>query len=336
MTTRSMTPTSVSHLAPTSRYAPGAVGNQDIRLVPQASPGARTVEFDFPGVEVGTSEYAEGPTGCTVIHLPAGARTATDARGGAVGMSGAYDRNHAVCLAGGSVYGLSAVAGVSLELLERQRNCTRWDTLQCVSGAVIYDFSTRDNAITPDEALGRAALRNVRADRIAVGRAGAGVGASVGKADVDRAEFAGQGAAFRQYGDVKILFVTVLNAVGVIVDRDGGVVRGNLRLESGERRHPLADYEDGLLGAHLAPVHGNTTISALVTNVKLSDYSLRQFGLQVHSSMHRGIQPFHTESDGDTLFTLTTDEVELTGVTATGLGTIASETAWDAILAALD
>ncbi|GAA4200016.1 P1 family peptidase [Streptosporangium oxazolinicum] len=335
MTIRS-TPTLASDLAPVSRHARGVAGNRDASLVPQASPGARTVEFDFPGVEIGTAEYAEGPTGCTVIHVPAGARTATDARGGAVGMSGGYDRNHAICLTGGSVYGLSAVAGVSSELLERQRNCTRWDVLQCVSGAVIYDFSSRDNAISPDEALGRAALRHARADRVAVGRAGAGVSATVGKVHNDRAEFAGQGAAFRQYGEVKLLFVTVLNAVGVIVDRDGGVVRGNLDAEQGRRRHPLADYEDNILGARLAPVYGNTTISALVTNVKLSDYSLRQLGLQVHSSMHRGIQPFHTEADGDTLFTLTTDEVELTGLSNTGLGTIASETAWDAILAALD
>ncbi|GAA0439185.1 hypothetical protein Acor_68780 [Acrocarpospora corrugata] len=122
----------------------------------------------------------------------------------------------------------------------------------------------------------------------------------------------------------------------MIVDRSGGVVRGNLRAESLERRHPVTDYEDGIRGASHAPVHGNTTISVLVTNVKLSDYSLRQLGLQVHSSMHRGIQPFHTESDGDTLFTLTTDEVDLTGVNTTGLGTLASDTAWDAILAALD
>ncbi|GAA0996071.1 P1 family peptidase [Acrocarpospora macrocephala] len=328
--------TTRSHLAPFSRFAPGVIGNRDLRLVPQASPGARTVAFDFPGVEVGTAEYAEGPTGCTVVHVPAGARTFTDARGGAVGMSGGYDRNHAICLTGGSVYGLSAVAGVGAELLERQQNCTRWDVLQCVSGAVIYDYSARDNAITPDEELGRAALRHARTDRIAVGRAGAGASATVGKVDYVRAEFAGQGAAFRQYGQIRMLFVTVLNAVGVIVDREGRVVRGNLWGESLERRHPLTDYENGINGANLAPVHGNTTISVLVTNVKLSDYSLRQLGLQVHSSMHRGIQPFHTESDGDTLFTLTTDEVDLTGISTAGFGTLASDTAWDAILAALD
>jgi L-aminopeptidase/D-esterase-like protein len=70
----------------------------------------------------------------------------------------------------------------------------------------------------------------------------------------------------------------------------------------------------------------------LVTNARLTDRELRQLGRQVHSSMHRGIQPFHTENDGDVLFALTTDEVDLDGLKPTGLGAIASEVAWDAIL----
>ena len=33
-------------------------------------PNARALEFDFPGLEIGIAEYEEGPTGCTVFHLP--------------------------------------------------------------------------------------------------------------------------------------------------------------------------------------------------------------------------------------------------------------------------
>ena len=33
-------------------------------------PKARVLEFDFPGLEIGVAEYDEGPTGCTVFHLP--------------------------------------------------------------------------------------------------------------------------------------------------------------------------------------------------------------------------------------------------------------------------
>ncbi|MFL6120180.1 P1 family peptidase [Actinophytocola sp.] len=323
-------------LARRSEFLPGALTNHDVPLVPQPSPGRGVVEFDLPGIYAGTAEYGEGPTGCTVIYVPKGARTAVDARGGAVGLSGGYQFHHAVVLAGGSVYGLEAAAGVSTELLHRAENRTHWAALAHVSGAVVYDFSTRATAIAPDAALGRAALENSLAGRVPVGQCGAGRATSVGKIDYDRAEFAGQGAAFGAFGDAKVLVVTVVNAVGVVVDRDGTVVRGNYHRDTGERRTPAIDYADSFTtGAVPArTVAGNTTLTVVVTNVRLTDVALRQFATQVHSSMHRAIQPFHTELDGDTLFALTTDEVELTG-TAAGLGALASEVAWDAVLSSV-
>ncbi|MFI7228193.1 P1 family peptidase [Nonomuraea angiospora] len=327
--------TSEPRLATPSAFAPGVPRNADLPLAPQASPGRGSVAFDLPGVLVGTAEYAEGPTGCTVIHVPAGARTAVDARGGAVGMSGGYDYNHAICFAGGSVYGLAAAAGVSDELLARRDNRTRWDDLQLVSGAVIYDFSARETAVYPDGELGRAALRNAVEGEFPVGRCGAGRTASTGKVDFGRAEFAGQGAAFGTFGEAKVLVATVVNAVGAVVDRQGGIVRGNYHAEDGARRHPGADYA-AMVGDPAPAVMGNTTLTVMVTNVKLTDVELLQVGRQVHSSMHRGIQPFHTMNDGDVLFALTTDEVDLVSVKPTGLGTLASELAWDAILSAVE
>ncbi len=318
-------------LAKRSAFAPGALTNHDLPLDPQPSPGRDVVEFDLPGVYAGTAEYAEGPTGCTVIWVPKGARTAVDARGGAVGLSGGYQFHHAVVLAGGSVYGLEAAAGVSTELLHRAENRTHWAALAHVSGAVVYDFSTRETAIAPDAALGLAALENSVEGKVSVGRCGAGRATSVGKIDYDRAEFAGQGAAFGTFGDAKVLVVTVVNAVGVVVDRDGTVVRGNYHSDTGERRMPALDYA---APEPARTVAGNTTLTVLVTNVRLTDFALNQLATQVHSSMHRAIQPFHTELDGDTLFALTTDEVELTG-TAAGLGALASEVAWDAVLSSV-
>ncbi|MGN9841125.1 P1 family peptidase [Nonomuraea sp. H19] len=327
-------------LARQSAFAAGVPRNADLPLTPQPSPGRGSLAFDLPGVHVGTAEYAEGPTGCTVIHIPAGARTAVDARGGAVGMSGGYDFNHAICLAGGSVYGLAAAAGVSDELLARRDNRVRWDELQLVSGAVIYDFSARDTAVYPDAELGRAALRGAVEGEFPMGRCGAGRTASAGKVEFGRAEFAGQGAAFGTFGAAKVLVATVVNAVGAVVDREGRIVRGNYHAEEGARRHPVADYaqsiSDAAAGDPPPAVMGNTTLTVMVTNVQLTDVELLQVGRQVHSSMHRGIQPFHTLTDGDVLFAMTTDEVELTGVKPTGLGTLASEVAWDAILSAVE
>lgn len=340
-----------SDIDPSPRLTPeplwaDRVGNDDVILDPVHGGGRTRVTFDFPGVEIGTAEYLDGPTGATVVSIPAGARTSVDARGGAIGIVGRYESvNHAICFAGGSSYGLAAAAGVEEELLARENGRVGWQDLRSVSGAVIYDLGARTNGIVPDAALGRAALLAARSDSVAVGRVGAGVSASAGKIDLSRCEFTGQGAAFRRLGDIRILVLTVVNPVGVIVDRSGMVVRGNYDAETGLRRHPLLDYEEAFAEGRAPTTQaGNTTLTVVVTNVRLGDKELRLFGRQVHSSMHRGIQPFHTNHDGDTLFALTTDEIELPAAGSTRLGeqavnsialaTIASDLAWDAILEA--
>ena len=338
---------SVPHrLVPVPRWGV-RTSNDDHDMTPVHTSGRELVPFDFPGVAVGTAEYLEGPTGATVIAVPGGARTAVDARGGAIGIIGRYETmNHAICFAGGSSYGVAAATGVSEEMLRERGGRTSWEDLRSASGAVIYDLAARDNSIVPDAALGRAAYRAARTDAIPVGRVGAGISASAGKISVSRTEFSGQGAAFRALGAIRILVVTVVNPVGVVVDRDGTVVRGNFDIATGERRHPLGDYEAALAeGVPLGAPVGNTTVTAVVTNVRLNDKDLRHFGRQVHSSMHRGIQPFHTNQDGDTLFALTTDEIDLpesygsrwgeNSVNSISLATVASEIAWDAILSAV-
>lgn len=321
----------------------GGPGNEDYALHPQPSNGRAVLAFDFPGIEVGTAEYSEGPTGVTLIYVPAGGRTYVDARGGAVGLYGGYDVNHAICLTGGSVYGHGAGVGVTSELLRRAGGRTGFDELQLVSTAVIYDLGARPNAVVPDADLGRAALVSARPGWFPQGRAGAGCSASAGKIDHGRAEFAGQGCAFTEVGGVRVLVAVVANPVGVIVGRDGTVLRGNYDASEGRRRQPHEDYRAALAEGHTLPVHrGNTTLTVAITNVRLDDAELAQFARQVHGSMHRGIQPFHTEHDGDVLFAVTTDEVDLLdagepavgrrALAATSVGALAAEVAWDAIL----
>lgn len=322
------------------------IANRDLELVPRTETPGATVAYDFPGVEVGVAEYAEGPTGVTVLHVPAGARLAIDARGGAIGLSSGFEYfAHAICLTGGSIYGLSAGSGVADELRARGGNRGAVDDLKLVSTAVIYDFSARDNAIHPDAALGRAATRAAKHGSVPVGRVGAGSTASAGKIDYARTELTGQGAAFAQVGEVRVLVVTVVNPVGVIVDRDGTVVRGNYDAATGERRRLEPDYLAAMEHAQRPTTeHGNTTITAVITNVRMSDRELVHFGRQVHSSMNRAIQPFHTALDGDALFALTTDEIDLNPsipaedddapVNSIAVGALASELAWDAVLRA--
>jgi hypothetical protein len=71
------------------------------------------------------------------------------------------------------------------------------------------------------------------------------------------------------------------------------------------------------------------------TNVALAPRAPRQLGKQVHTSMARAIQPFHTLYDGDAFFAATTEEVPLPPSSEIALGVLAAELAWDAILSAV-
>ena len=313
--------------------------NDAARLEPRTEFEGPVLRFDFPGLEIGVAEYDEGPTGCTVFHFPAGATCATDVRGGSPGTIGGYEWVRAICLGGGSLYGLEAATGVAAELFARGGYSTEWDEIVPVSGAIIFDYRSRRTAVYPDKELGRAALRAARPGVFPLGARGAGRSATVGKGiDLAMLEPGGQGAAYRQIGPTKLAVFTVVNAVGAIVDRHERVVRGNLDRGSGER----LDYVDALErrlaeGERPEPVPGSTTLTVVATNQRLPEMrQLRQFGRQVHDSMSRAIRPFHALHDGDVLYAVTTEEVENDALDATALGALASELAWDAVLCSFD
>jgi 6-aminohexanoate-oligomer endohydrolase len=339
---------------------------QDEVATPAASPPpGRVLDFDIPGLAIGVAAYPEIPTGCTVFNFdadlyPDGVMLELDARGRYPWLSGAFDMANAISLAGGSVYGLEAAAGVAAELFAQ----SGYRDLVNVSGAVIWDVSMveepdgfRGKGIYPDKALGQEAVRAMQPGRFPLGNQGAGSGAYVGQwanFPYER-ERGGQGGAFRQIGPLKLAVFTVVNALGVIVDRQGQVVRGGLDQRTGVRTTPAQDAEAILAGktARLQPealpggLTRNTTLSVLVTNVALPRDLLRQLGRQTHSSMARAIQPFHTPDDGDTFFTVSTGEIaadntdstfstalgaDIDSTFSTALGMVASELAWDAVL----
>jgi L-aminopeptidase/D-esterase-like protein len=205
-----------------------------------------------------------------------------------------------------------------------------WDEIELVVGAIIYDFGRRENAVYPDAELGRAALRAAREGVFPLGARGAGRSATVGKTfSFEEGEPSGQGGAYRRIGETRIAVFTVVNAFGAVVGRDGSVVRGHRDPERGTRT-PLVEALEARL-PKAAP--GNTTLTAVITNHQLDRRSLRQLAVQVHASLARPIQPFHALVDGDVLCAVTTNEVEDDELTATILGVVASELAWDAVLA---
>ena len=75
---------------------------------------------DVPGIKVGNVEDIDALTGCTSIIAEYGASCGVDVRGSAPGTRetdaldpiNAIQEVHAICLAGGSAYGLEAASGV--------------------------------------------------------------------------------------------------------------------------------------------------------------------------------------------------------------------------------
>jgi L-aminopeptidase/D-esterase-like protein len=318
--------------------------------MPQVSFDGPVLAFDFPAVEVGVAEYEDGPTGATVIKFRNPVMAAVDVRGGSPGTVNtdalrlSYDDPfvNAITLAGGSSYGLSVATGVANALKERIADPGNWKNVAVVPGAIIFDLGGRRyNAVTPDERLGRAALDAARGGVIALGARGAGRFAMQGRYLGD-VQHSGQGAALRQSGATKVLVVSVVNALGSIVDRAGRVVRCSHPTQEGcgsiadRLASHLAAEGAPRLGAASAGEHAgltaNTTITVVVTNQALPYWGLQRLAVQVHNSMARAIQPFGTEFDGDTLFAVTTGEIKDAPLSAVDLGTLASEAAWDAIL----
>ena len=132
----------------------------------------------MPGVRVGHAQRVGRGwlTGTTVVSIPQGAVPGVDVRGGGPGTreTDALDpRNlvdlvHAVCLTGGSAYGLAAADGV-MDVLARRGLGVRVgpgpsDVVPVVPAAVIFDLGRGgDFGNRPDAGFGRRALIAARA-----------------------------------------------------------------------------------------------------------------------------------------------------------------------------
>ena len=149
------------------------------------------------------------------------------------------------------------------------------------------------------------------------------------------AESGGQGAAVKTVADVSVAVFTVVNAVGAIIDEDGGVLRGFLDRETGQRHRletVIADPAHELTGR--LPSGGNTTLTAVVVDREIPPNELQQIGRQTHAAMARVIQPFHTLYDGDILFALSMG-AKPTRMDSVAIGEIASSLACAAVRSAV-
>lgn len=273
------------------------------------------------GFEIGhhTADRDGWLTGTTVISAPHGAVGGVDVRGGGPGTRetdllsphAMVDHVDAVVLTGGSAYGLAAADGV-VEVLEAAGRGFRIgpDSAQVVPivpAAVLFDLGRGGEfRHRPTAEFGRLALEAASAAEPGTGCVGAGTGAQCGglKGGFGYAELslgAGRGT---------VAAAVAINAFGSAVDPATG------RLWS-DRRSALADPSESErkrlneLRAAAVPPPLNTTIGAVLTDLRLTKAQAGKLAAIAHDGLARAVRPVHTMLDGDTIFGLSSGQVSI-------------------------
>ena len=322
-------------------------------------PGPGNSLTDVPGLRVGqvTLDGDGWLTGVTVVLAPpGGAVGGVDVRGGGPGTRetdlldprNLVERVHAVVLAGGSAYGLSAAHGVLTRLAAAGRGLLMGNdpshVVPIVPAAILFDLG-RGGAFGhyPGERSGEdafdAAAGPAGADPVAAGNTGAGTGAVAGQLK------GGLGSASAVLAlptpeeparTVTVAALAAVNAVGSVADPRTGLLYGaacGLPGEFGHLRAPgpaeLAAAA-GRLGPRARgagpgrpslPPPLNTTIGVVACDASLTKAQCAKLAAVAHDGLARAVRPAHSMFDGDTIFAL-----------ATGAGPVAPAAEFHALL----
>lgn len=282
---------------------------------------------DVPGLTVGNADDARLASGVTVVLPQRPVVAAVDVRGGgpgtretdALGLAGTVAEVHAVVLSGGSAFGLSAATGVQSFLREREIGFdVGGQHVPIVPQAILFDLSNGGDKewgpAPPYERLGRAACETA-SRTFAVGSSGAGYGATTATLR------GGLGSASaRLDGGLIVGAVVAANPVGSVTVGDtrhfwaAPFERGS---EYGGLGWPTPMPADASLprlkGGPRASARENTTIAVVATNARLSKPEAYRLAVMAQTGLARAILPVHTPLDGDTVFALSTGDVELAG-----------------------
>lgn len=282
------------------------------------------------GVRVGHWTDTESRTGCTVVVLPPETVASGEVRGGApasrefalLDPTRTVQHVDAVCLSGGSAFGLASAEGVVAGLRDDGRGFpTPAGPVPIVVGLSIFDLAVGENAPSPTApsqevafpgpAEGRYAYDRASAS-FATGSIGAGTGATIAKWNPAKSNTArsntaksnadgspspgGFGAATVQAGDVVVTTLVVLNAFGDIDDGTAGSRVAAAALDAWPNGNGFASGT-------------NTTIGVVITNAIGDKVACHHVAQSAHDGLARAVFPPHTTVDGDAFVAAATGEV---------------------------
>ncbi|MBD9372542.1 P1 family peptidase [Rhizobium sp. ARZ01] len=283
-------------------------------------PGARNLITDVEGIRVGNASDDRLKSGVTVIVCEKPSVAAVQVLGGAPGtretdlleVHNTVQTIDAVCLSGGSAFGLDAASGVQAALREQGRGFAvgpiRVPIVPC---AILFDLANGGDKdwgrYPPYRELGYAATQAAGTE-FATGTAGAGTGATT-------ATFkGGLGSASTVLSSgVTVGALVAVNALGSASigsshhfwagHLEEGSEFGGLGLPAtipSEARQPRTK-----LGV---PVEGpaNTTIAVIATDAILTKAEAKRLAISAHDGFARALWPAHTPLDGDLVFAVAT------------------------------
>jgi L-aminopeptidase/D-esterase-like protein len=195
--------------------------------------------------------------------------------------------------------------------------------------------------------MGYQACVNASGATLDEGQVGAGAGAMVGKiAGIANAANGGiASASIKLATGATVGALVVVNAFGDLVDPASGQILAGARkpagrgflntqrvIEQGGGQNFGARKAQGKasLTAHpFAAAIANTTLAVIATDAALNKAQARKVAAMAHDGLARAIKPVHTMFDGDTIFALSTGDIQ-TDVTT--LGAAAAELLARAVL----
>jgi len=295
-------------------------------------PGPRNLLSDVPGIQVGNAQDTALATGVTVVLPDRPVLAAADIRGGGPGTRETdlldptcmVDRVDAICLAGGSVFGLRAADGVIDWLAGQGRGfAVHGLTVPIVPGAILFDLASGGGAgiiaNPPYTGLARQACEAATAD-FALGSVGAGVGARAGRIK------GGLGSASAAASDgLTVAALAAANPVGAVTMPDLGTFwawtleRDN---EMGGQKPPLRPPSQASDMPSESRVGANTSLAVVATNASLTKAAAKRVATMAHDGFARAIRPVHTPFDGDSIFVIATGDYAAGGSAALDIALI--------------
>ncbi len=267
------------------------------------------------GVKVGHSTQIDKLTGCTVVLFDKPYPVAYKSYGGAPGLFNvemlkngkSFFRRHGLFIAGGSLSGLMSASNIMQRMIDDGIGFKENKIVNpSISGAVVFDLGT--NVGQYDPTYGSEAYDNVSSDPVISGNVGAGTGTAVGKfqrvltGTKNGGMKAGVGSAKIDLGNgVIVTAMSVVNALGNIINPDGTILAGN-RDES-KKFKTFEDTTDFVTSNSM-----NTTITIVGINIDLGSRENYERVAHMASTGHaRAINPVNTSVDGDPVFVFSTE-----------------------------